>query len=122
MSDLEARYEVVVVGAGNAGLAAAISAAENGAKVAMLEKASKDLRGGNTYFPGDFRFGWDSLDNDILPLISSISESEIGEMREMAKPYTREQFYEDVMRLSEGHSDPDLAQTLVTESLPTIKW
>ena len=122
MSDLEARYEVVVVGAGNAGLAAAISAAENGAKVAMLEKASRDLRGGNTYFTGDFRFGWDSLDNDILPLISSISESEIGEMREMAKPYTREQFYEDVMRLSEGHSDPDLAQTLVTESLPTIKW
>ena len=48
MADLEARYEVVVVGAGNAGLAAAISAAQNGATVAMLEKASHDLRGGNT--------------------------------------------------------------------------
>ena len=43
MSDPEARYEVLVIGAGNAGLAAAIAAAESGAKVALLEKATKDL-------------------------------------------------------------------------------
>jgi tricarballylate dehydrogenase len=122
MSDLEARYEVVVVGAGNAGLAAAITAAENGAKVAMLEKATRDLRGGNTYFTGDFRFAWNSLDDDIFPLISSIAENEKKEMREMVKPYTQEHFYEDVMRLTEGRSDPDLLQTIVSESLPTMKW
>src|SRR5476651_2639501 len=98
MPDLEASYEVVVVGAGNAGLSAAISAADNGAKVAMLEKAPENLRGGNTFFTGDFRFGWNSLEEDIFPLIDSISEAEIKEMREMVKPYTQEDFYEDVMR------------------------
>jgi tricarballylate dehydrogenase len=123
LSDLEANYEVLVVGAGNAGLAAAISAAEQGCKVAVLEKANKDLRGGNTYFTGgDFRFGWNSLDEDVLPLIDSISESAVREMRATVTPYTPEQFYDDVMRVTEGCSDPDLLQQLVTESLPTIQW
>jgi tricarballylate dehydrogenase len=123
MSDPEARYEVLVIGAGNAGLAAAISAAESGAKVALLEKATKDLRGGNTYFTGgDLRFGWSSLDDDVLPLIGSISENEIKQMREMVTPYTQEKFYEDIMRVTEGYSNPELLQQLVSESLPTIKW
>ena len=92
-----------MIGAGNAGLAAAISAAESGAKVALLEKATKDLRGGNTYFTGgDLRFGWSSLDDDVLPLIGSISENEIKQMREMVTPYTQEKFYEDIMRVTEG--------------------
>ncbi len=122
MADLEARYEVVVVGAGNAGLAAAISAAQNGATVAMLEKASHDLRGGNTYFTEDFRFGWESLDQDIASLVEGITAQEVDEMREMVKPYTNEDYYADVMRVCEGRSDPDLLQTMVSESLTTIKW
>lgn len=122
MQDHEAVYDVLVIGAGNAGLAAAISAAQLGAKVAMLEKADADLRGGNTYFTGDFRFGWRSLDKDIFPLVSNITEGEKSEMRDLAKPYTEEDFYEDIQRLSGGRADPELAQTLVTESLPTVKW
>jgi tricarballylate dehydrogenase len=122
MADLEANYEVVVVGAGNAGLAAAISAAENGAKVAMLEKAPKDLRGGNTYFTTDYRFGWNSLDEDIIPLIPNISADAIAQMRETVKPYTPEQFYDDAMRISGGRSDPELLHTMVSEALPAMKW
>jgi len=122
LADLEARYEVVVVGAGNAGLAAAISAAQGGAKVAMLEKAGKQLRGGNTYFTGTYRFGWDSLEKDIFPLVPGISDSDMKEMREVVKPYTNEEFYADVMRLGGGRADPDLLQVLVSESLPTIRW
>ena len=122
MSDIEANYEVVVIGAGNAGLAAAITAAQSGAKVAMLEKGPRDLRGGNTYFTGEFRFGWRSLEEDILPLMPKISEQELAAMRERVVPYTQERFYEDVMRVSEGRSDPDLLNTLVTESLPAIQW
>lgn len=122
MSDLEAGYEVLVVGAGNAALAAAISAAQSGAKVAMLEKAPQELRGGNTYFTGDFRFGWNSLEEDIYPLINGLSDSEKAQMRDTVTPYTEEAFYEDIQRLTDGRSDADLAQVLVGESLPTVKW
>ena len=122
MSDLEAGYEVVVVGAGNAGLAAALSAAEHGAKAALLEKASEPLRGGNIYFTRGSRFAWNSLEDDILPLIPHIAESEIKQLRDKAEPYTQGRFYDDVMLVSEGRSDPALLQMLVSESLPTVKW
>src|SRR5688572_23780211 len=53
--------DVVVAGAGNAALCAALSAREQGAEVVVLEKAPEHLRGGNTYFTGGgFRFAFDS--------------------------------------------------------------
>ena len=122
MSDREASYEVLVIGGGNAALAAAISAAESGARVAILEKAPEALRGGNTYFAGNYRFSWNSLEDDILPLIPNVAEKEVKEMHELAKPHTEEFFYDDVMEVTEGYSDPDLIRVLVSESLPTMKW
>ena len=41
---------VLVVGAGNAALCAAISAAEQGAQVTLLERAPESLSGGNSRF------------------------------------------------------------------------
>src|SRR4051812_8675423 len=118
--DLE--YEVVVVGAGNAGLAAAISAAQHGARVALLEKAPKELRGGNSYFTSDFRFGWNSIDDDIAPLVPGISRQDVDEMRGAVKPYTQEQFYDDAMRVSGGRAEPELLHVVVSESLAAMKW
>src|SRR4030095_15904998 len=37
-------------------------------------------------------------------------------------PYTEEQFYDDLMRVTEECSDPDMAMQLVRESLPTVRW
>ena len=117
----ELNYDVIVVGAGNAALTATIAAAETGARVVVLEKAPENLRGGNTFFTGDLRFPWKSAD-DLAPLINDISEPEIEQMREQAKPYSQADFFDDVMRVTEGRSDPDMLQTLVTESYPTIRW
>ncbi|MFQ5872754.1 MAG: FAD-dependent oxidoreductase, partial [Dehalococcoidia bacterium] len=119
--DKEVHCGVVVVGAGNAGLSAAVSAAEAGARVVVLEKAPEYLRGGNTYFTGDFRFPWDTV-QDLVPLVPDLSEGEVRDMEEMAKPYTQDDFYDDVMRVTEGRSDPDLLQLLVTEAYPTMRW
>ena len=117
----ESQYGVVIIGAGNAALSAAVSAAETGASVVVLEKAPETLRGGNTYFTGDLRFPWDKVD-DLVPLVRDMSDPEIEAMRDGAKPYTQATFFDDVMRVTEGRSDPDLLQTLVTEAYPTVQW
>ena len=44
--------DVVVVGAGNAGLCAALAARDAGAEVLVLERAPRDARGGNSAFTG----------------------------------------------------------------------
>ena len=48
MDDLS--FDVVVVGCGISGLSAAVMAQQNGARVAILERAPKDERGGNTRY------------------------------------------------------------------------
>lgn len=45
-------YDVIVLGSGNAGLCAALSAREQGARVALLERAPKEQRGGNSAHTG----------------------------------------------------------------------
>lgn len=117
----EVYCDVIVVGAGNAGLSAAVSAAEHGARVVVLEKAPKELRGGNTYFTGDMRFPWDKVE-DLLPLLTEPSEAEVRGLREQARPYRQADFWDDIMRVTEGHSDQELAQVLVTQAYPTIRW
>ena len=117
---IEPRYDVVVVGAGNAGLSAALSAAEGGSSVLVLEKAPEHLRGGNSYFTGGlFRFAYDGID-DIVQLLDDVSEKEIASI-DVGK-YPDAGFYADVMRLAEGLSDPELLHVLVSRSYPTVRW
>ena len=46
------KFDVIVVGAGNAATCAALSAREGGARVLMLEIAPEEARGGNSCFTG----------------------------------------------------------------------
>ena len=67
--------DVLVVGAGNAALCAAISAHENGARVLMLEAAPFEERGGNSHFTGGaFRFAFAGVD-DLLAVLPSLAQS-----------------------------------------------
>ncbi len=112
--------DVIIVGGGNAALCAALAASETGATVTLLEKAPEHLRGGNSYFTGGlFRFAYDGI-NDIIDLIPSITASEQECIDVGTYPYG--QFYEDVMRVTEGLSDPTLIQQLTSNSYPTMKW
>lgn len=113
-------YDVIVAGAGNAGLAAAIAAREAGARVLVLEKAPFELRGGNSYFTGGlFRFAFSGID-DVATVVLDMMDSERA-MVDVGSYPTRA-YYEDVMRVTEGLSDPMLVETLVGGSLPTMQW
>ena len=117
---MTARWDVVVVGGGNAAMCAALSAQEHGARVLVLEKAPEAWRGGNGFFTaGGFRFGFNSFE-EICEIVGDLSDEEKASMT--IDPYTNDDFYDDLMRVTEDLADPDLALLLVRESQPTVRW
>ena len=109
-------YDVIVVGAGNAALSAAMAAKENCESVLVVEKAPDYFRGGNTYFTGGIiRFAFNGID-DIKAIIPDMSETEENSV-DVGK-YTEDDYYDDMMRVTHGLSDPELAQILVSQSHP----
>ena len=114
------RYDVVVVGAGNAALSGALAAKEICGSVLVVEKAPEYFRGGNTYFTGGIiRFAFNGLE-DIKTLIPDMSPTEEASVD--VGSYTQDQFYADMMRVTRGLADPELAQILVSQSLPALQW
>jgi tricarballylate dehydrogenase len=113
-------YDVIVVGAGNAALCAALSAAETARKVLVLERAPEDDSGGNSrYTAGLFRVAYAGVD-DLKKPIPDLTPEEIA--RTDFGTYTEEQFLDDMARVTEYRCDPDLTETLVKNSLPTVAW
>ena len=117
-----ADYDVVVVGAGNAAMAAAVSAREQGAnRVAILEKAPRELRGGNTHYSGGLlRIAYERAE-DLLPLVPD-AEQHVPGFLAGVEPYPAKRFHADLERVTEGRTDPVLAEILVGRSYDTARW
>ncbi len=112
--------DVVVVGAGNAAMCAALAAREQGASVLVLERAPREDRGGNSaYTAGNIRTVFNGVE-DIRKLIPDLTEEEIANTD--FGTYTEDQFFDDMGRITEYRTDPDLCELLVKRSLPTMLW
>lgn len=96
-------FDVVIIGAGCAGLSAAIEAADRGAKVAVLEKMGMPF--GNTIYAG----GIFNATNTYV-------------QKEQGLTDTVEAFYEDMMKVSQGRGDPVLTKVYCEESASAIQW
>ena len=113
------QYDVVVVGKGNAALCAALSAQEQGARVVLLEAASEDESGGNSRFAGGvMRFAYESVDD--LKRVTELTDDEIANSDFGTN--TKEEFLDDLYRLTSYRTDADLSEILVTRSLDTMAW
>ncbi len=114
------RWDVVVVGGGNAAYCAAHAARERGARVLMLERAPESERGGNTRFTaGSMRFAYDGVD-DIRMLCPDLSAEQVA-ITDFGT-YSTEDFFDDMFRVTRFRTDPALCERLVTESLECMQW
>ena len=98
------RHDVIVVGAGNAALAAAISARREGARVLVLERASVQFRGGNTRHTRDIRHAHATS----LPSAPGV--------------YSEDEFMADLDAVSDGKQDRAFARLVVEESASLPSW
>jgi tricarballylate dehydrogenase len=115
-------YDVIVIGAGNAALSAAVSARENGAdKVLVLEKAPRAMRGGNTHWSGGvLRFAFDDP-QEISPLLPGV-ENDYEDFFAGVSPYPKDRYLADLQRVTSGRTDPELSNILVSNSKDTVFW
>ncbi|HEX9648886.1 MAG TPA: FAD-dependent tricarballylate dehydrogenase TcuA [Alphaproteobacteria bacterium] len=112
--------DVIVVGAGNAGMCAALAAAEAGAGVIVLERAHEDARGGNTRFTaGAMRVVYDGVD-DLLALMPDLGPEE--RRTTDFGSYPADRFFDDMARVTDFRANPDLVEVLVHRSHPTLAW
>jgi tricarballylate dehydrogenase len=104
MVDATRKFDVLVIGGGNAALCAAISARRAGASVLVLEGAPKFYRGGNTRHTRNMRCAHDAA-TEIL-----------------TGPYTEEEFWDDLLRITGGQTDEELARFMIRESKDILGW
>lgn len=98
-----ARWDLIVVGGGTAGLPAAIFAARRGAKVLIVEAGS--VLGGTLFLST----GQMSAAGTQLQRSKGIDDSP-------------QEHYDDVMRISEGTADPEMVRLAVENAADTFDW
>ena len=95
--------DIVIIGAGGAGLAAAIEGVQNGAKVIVLEKMG--VAGGNT-----------------TSATGGLNAAETKIQKELGIEDTKEQFYADTMKGGYNKNDPALVRKMVDKAAETVDW
>ncbi|MEO5315900.1 FAD-dependent tricarballylate dehydrogenase TcuA [Pseudarthrobacter sp. CC12] len=112
------KSDVLVVGGGNAGFAAALAAAERGRKVVLLEKAREAASGGNSFYTA----GATRISHDGLQELIEFVEPDERHAASEVPAYTAAEYLADLSKVSEGRNDPELSAVLVSESNPTLRW
>lgn len=99
-----ALFDVLVVGGGNAGMCAAIMARRGGARVLVLESATKDFRGGNSRHTRDIRY-----------MHRAATQYVTG-------PYDENEFWEDLRQVTGGETNERLARLTIRGSEELGDW
>lgn len=95
--------DIVIIGAGGAGLSAATEAAGNGAKVIVVEKMG--IAGGNT-----------------TSATGGLNASETSIQKQLGIEDSNDQYYEDTMKGGYNLNDADLVRNMVEKSAETVDW
>jgi tricarballylate dehydrogenase len=103
-ADLEGRWDVIVIGGGNAALVSAMSAHDMGARVLVLERSDQLFRGGNSRHTRNIRCVHNSAD------------------AYNTGAYTFDELWRDLCGVGTGPSDEKLAHLTVTESETAPEW
>ena len=123
MSNDEFRYDVLVVGAGNAGFAAVHAAREQGVSVGLLEKAPLENRGGNSALTGHLRFAYDNVDQLMDLLGDKDKTDEVrAEFQKRLPQRTEQELWDEIMLVTDGMTDQDLLKVHIAESYRTVSW
>ena len=97
-------YDIAIIGGGNAALCAAITAAETGASVIILEVAPKTYRGGNSRHTRNFRC---MHHGPLGPLVDS---------------YEMDEYFADLLKVTGGKTDETLARLAINRSEDCLPW
>jgi tricarballylate dehydrogenase len=118
----EVQSDVVVIGHGIAGMSSAVSAMQNGAKVAVLERAPVEERGGNTRYTEAFLRlkNENELLDDFEDLLAEVSSTNPDPELVHATSGPYEQWPSIVRSLS--MTDPEVIRTFADSTIPTIQW
>ncbi len=95
---MSVKYDVAVLGGGNAALCAALAAAARGAQVIVLERAPRAFRGGNSRHTRNLR-------------CMHTAPTEV-----LTDAYSEDEFMADLMRVTGGATDQMLARMMVRAS------
>lgn len=96
-------YDAVILGAGTAGLVAAIRAADLGAKVVVLEKM--DRPDGNTIYAMGTIFAWGTKHQKAANVEDNADD-----------------FFDDMMKVSSQRADRDLTRTYTNRIAEAVDW
>ncbi|MGR3634825.1 MAG: FAD-dependent tricarballylate dehydrogenase TcuA [Shimia sp.] len=98
------QYDIAVIGGGNAALCAAMTAAESGAKVLILETAPKAYRGGNSRHTRNFRC------------------MHTGPLGPLVETYSEDEYFEDLLKVTKGKTNETLARLAIRTSEECLPW